>query len=180
MGSDSAFGEPFYKEDNMKSFKMYLPNTADRSREELHHLVQSQAIKLGFEWPEGKAYLNFNQAFLFFNDGLIQHCQNNYDYYKLHENQEITTEQFLALPVPEKRYRPYNDVEMDTLLYHPIIHQEETYKINVVFKSISESKKCITAETINGRLIKFDAEKLLKHCVFADGSPCGVEIKEGV
>ena len=90
------------------NIKMYLPDTAEKPREELSREIQEHAFKLGGEWLSGdKKALHTSEPFLFIDkDSNIRYSDDkNYTYFR--ENSdciEITPEQFLAIQIPEPMF----------------------------------------------------------------------------
>ena len=89
------------KEDTM-NYKMYLPDTVEKPREELSREVQEHAFKLGCEWMSGEEFVDLNKPFIIIKEKKMSYM--NYwqggNFYNL-EVTELTPEQFLNLPIPE-------------------------------------------------------------------------------
>ena len=85
------------------NFKMYLPNTAEKPREELSREVQEHALKLGILWhTDSERVIRKTEAPFLLIDTVITYGDGDHTWFDHFEGyEEITPEQFLAIPIPE-------------------------------------------------------------------------------
>ena len=91
--------------EKLMSVKMYLPDTAEKPREELSREVQEHAFKLGCRWLcGGKQALYIDVPFLFIGYNMGFGEEGDYRYFYKNSYRELTPEQFLAIPIPEPEF----------------------------------------------------------------------------
>ncbi len=160
----------------MISYKMYLPDTEEMPRAELHELVQKHAFRLGYYWlvKESSTCVqnSFGEFLYFYDHRVMKYGHGGYHYFLNSDATEITPEQFLALPVPEKKYRPFTNCELLRLIgsYTSSGFVKTFYKQQMKPAVVLLEKR----ESIGQ---KYTAIELLDECTFPDGTPCGVEVE---
>ncbi len=155
----------------MISYKMYLPDTEQMPRAELSCKVQEHAFKLGYNWCDAVYCQYKNEPFLYFQEKKMLWGYLFSDFMEKPCN-EITPQEFLDIPVPEKKYRPFTNCELLRLIgsYTSSGFVKTFYKQQMKPAVVLLEKR----ESIGQ---KYTAIELLDECTFPDGTPCGVEVE---
>jgi len=149
--------------------KMYLPDTADKPREMLSAEVQRHASHLGVRLTIWR----FHDLFIFIDGSEIAYS-NDFNEFDDYIGDEVTPEQFLAIPIPEPRCRPYFDKEVIDIIGEIVLDKLESKEHEISNVKIEKHSVSINIVT-NSWVSTLECPRtLLDNFTFIDGSPCGV------